>query len=513
MIQPISTINPSSLPHLLPLPLPASVSDDVKVALLAALAAWLPPSATAGPAPAAVAAQLLACLKDTAREALRRAAARALLSAVRAAPSLSASLLLVPSPAGGAAEPCLKWAADGLAKPALRLDGVLGALVVARAVLAAEAAGGAAAVAPGDKTWAAVFKPDSALLAPVNAAKLPPADCPRAGELAEVLLSAPAGSAIAAAIEGTPGSLDAVCRLLVCAGLHSAKPARLEAQAAIRRLVAAPGGAGRLEVPLCDALRHWMNNRAALPVAVDAAATGDDATPSAGSLAMRFGEVLKAIAPPPPPQVAADGAAAAAPLPLDGSAVAALLLAGHHPALEAPMRRAQHPWAQLARRLGLSLDAAVHAHAAEVCAVLSGPAGLASPLLEDRLAGCGALGAAMRCAPTAMYGFVHVSAGGGAAREAWGMGGLGCGGVRVMGECAGAGGAGGWWRTSGEAVELGVEVATLFPHTHTHTHTHTAGPCDLSLICCAARTHTYAHARTHCRLCCVSCWCAASTTV
>ncbi|KAG2444413.1 hypothetical protein HXX76_001166 [Chlamydomonas incerta] len=386
------------------------LSEDVKIALLAALAAWLPPSASAGPAPAAVAAQLLLCLKDGAREGLRRAAARALLSAVRAAPPLAPALLLAPSAAGGAAEPCLKWAADGLAKPALRLDGVLGALVVARSVLAAEAAGAGAAVPAGDKTWAAVFKPDSALLAPINAAKLPPADCPRAGELAEVLLSAPAGSSIAAAIEATPGSLDAVCRLLVCAGLHSAKPARLEAQAAIRRLVAAPGGAGRLEVPLCDALRHWMNNRGALPVAVDAAATGDDATPSAGSLAMRFGEVLKAIAPPPPQAAAADGAAAAAaapPLPLDGAAVAALLLAGHHPALEAPMRRAQHPWAQLARRLGLSLDAAVHAHAAEVCAVLSGPQGLASPLLEDRLAGCGALGAAMRCAPTAMYHFVH----------------------------------------------------------------------------------------------------------
>ncbi len=67
--------------------------------------------------------------------------------------------------------------------------------------------------------------------------------------------------------------------------------------------------------------------------------------PSAGSLAMRFGEALRAIV-PQPAAAAADGAAD--PLPaLDGAAVAALLLAGHHPALDAPMRRAPPVWEQV----------------------------------------------------------------------------------------------------------------------------------------------------------------------
>ncbi|GLC46160.1 hypothetical protein PLESTB_001196200 [Pleodorina starrii] len=383
------------------------LSEDVKVSLLGTLAAWLPrlaPAAAAAP-PAAVPAQLLACLRDGAREGLRRAAARAALAAVRSRPELAGPLLAQ----SGAPETCLKWVSDALAKPALRLDGVLGALVVARALEAAGASESAAAVVPaGDKAWAGALRADSPLLQPANAAKLPPADCPRVGELAEVLLGQERG-ALRAAVDATEGCLDALCRLLVCAALHFNRETRAAAQAACRRLAAAQ--ASRLMVPLTSALRYWMNNRASLPVAVDPTATGDDATPTAGSLAMRFGEVLRALAPARSSEAEAGAGAAAAngaptPLPLDGAAVAGLLLAGHHPALDAPMRRAPHPWTQVHRRLGACFDSRVHYCAATVCELLAGPDGLASPNPEDREAACGAMGAAMQCAPTAMYSHV-----------------------------------------------------------------------------------------------------------
>ncbi|GIL73837.1 hypothetical protein Vretimale_5312 [Volvox reticuliferus] len=376
------------------------LSDDVKISLLAALAVWLPRLSTA--VPPAVPSQLLVCLRDNSREALRRAAARNALQAVRAEPVLLAGPLLQKS---GAPETCLKWVADALSKPALRLDGVLGALVVARALEAAGASESeAAAVMPAnDKTWASALRGDSPLLQPANAAKLPPADCPRMAELAEVVLGQQQG-ALRTAVDTVEGCLDALCRLLVCAALHFSRDTRAAAQASCRRLVAAQ--ASRLVVPLAAALRYWMNNRASLPVAVDPAATGDDATPTSGSLAMRFGEVLLALAPARPTQPSEPDTGAAALLKLDGAAVGGLLLAGHHPALDAPMRRAPHPWTQVHRRLGAAFDSRVHSCASAVCELLAGQDGLASPNADDRNAACGALGAAMKCAPTAMYNHV-----------------------------------------------------------------------------------------------------------
>ncbi|GIL49256.1 hypothetical protein Vafri_5386 [Volvox africanus] len=376
------------------------LSDDVKISLLAALAAWLPRLSTA--VPPAVPTQLLVCLRDNSREALRRAAARSALQAVRAEPALLAGPLLQKS---GAPEACLKWVADALSKPALRLDGVLGALVVARALEAAGASeSAAAAVIPAnDKTWASALRGDSPLLQPANAAKLPPADCPRVAELAEVVLGQQQG-ALRTAVDAVEGCLDALCRLLVCAALHFSRDTRVAAQASCRRLVAAQ--ASRLVVPLTAALRYWMNNWASLPVAVDPTATGDDATPTSGSLAMRFGEVLSALAPARPTQSSEAAAGAAALLQLDGAAVAGLLLAGHHPALNAPMRRAPHPWTQVHHRLGAAFDSRVHSCASTVCELLAGQDGLASPNGDDRNAACGALGAAMQCAPTAMYNHV-----------------------------------------------------------------------------------------------------------
>ncbi|GFR52601.1 hypothetical protein Agub_g15198, partial [Astrephomene gubernaculifera] len=61
----------------------------------------------------------------------------------------------------------------------------------------------------------------------------------------------------------------------------------------------------------------------------------------------------------------------------------------------------------VSRRLGARLDARVHGCAATVCEVLAGPQGLGSESREEQAAACGALGAAMSCAPTAMYGHVQ----------------------------------------------------------------------------------------------------------
>lgn len=118
-------------------PLSYSVSEDVKISLLATLANWLPRlGPTSLVVPPAASAQLLVCLRDASREALRRAAARCALQAVRSQPALAGSLLL-PGGSGSVPETCLKWVSDALSKPALRLDGVLGALMVARALEAA----------------------------------------------------------------------------------------------------------------------------------------------------------------------------------------------------------------------------------------------------------------------------------------------------------------------------------------------------------------------------------------
>ncbi len=58
--------------------------------------------------------------------------------------------------------------------------------------------------------------------------------------------------------------------------------------------------------------------------------------------------------------------------------------------------------------MGGVLDARVHATAEALVAALAGPEGLGARGEEERRAACGALGAAMRAAPTAAYPHVHV---------------------------------------------------------------------------------------------------------
>lgn len=112
-----------------PLPPPAAV-EEVKLALLTCLAAWLPKCAA--PPPAAV-QQLAAGLSEP-KEGLRRGTLRAAAAAVAAAPGLA-------GPLGPLATPLAKLVGEGCAKAVARADGVA-ALLLAAQVAAADSAAG-----------------------------------------------------------------------------------------------------------------------------------------------------------------------------------------------------------------------------------------------------------------------------------------------------------------------------------------------------------------------------------
>lgn len=63
---------------------------------------------------------------------------------------------------------------------------------------------------------------------------------------------------------------------------------------------------------------------------------------------------------------------------------------------------------QVHHRLGAAFDSRVHSCAVAVCELLAGLDGLASNNAENREAACGAFGAAMLCAPAAVYGHIMV---------------------------------------------------------------------------------------------------------
>lgn len=104
--------------------------EDVKLALLSCLAAWLPKCSAA---PAAVVQQLAAGLAEP-KEYLKRGNLRAALAAVKAQPSLAAAL-------GPLAAPLAKLVSEGCAKAVARADGVA-ALLLAAQVAAADSAAG-----------------------------------------------------------------------------------------------------------------------------------------------------------------------------------------------------------------------------------------------------------------------------------------------------------------------------------------------------------------------------------
>lgn len=123
---------PSCLPvNALCCPTLHTAVEDVKLALLSCLAAWLP-KCSAG-APPAVVQQLAAGLAEP-KEGLRRGNLRAALAAVKAQPGLAASM-------GPLAAPLAKLVSEGCAKAVARADGVA-ALLLAAQVAAADSAAG-----------------------------------------------------------------------------------------------------------------------------------------------------------------------------------------------------------------------------------------------------------------------------------------------------------------------------------------------------------------------------------
>lgn len=105
--------------------------EDVKLALLSCLAAWLP-KCSAGTPPAVV-QQLAAGLAEP-KEGLRRGNLRAALAAAKAQPGLAAAM-------GPLAAPLAKLVSEGCAKAVARADGVA-ALLLAAQVAAADSAAG-----------------------------------------------------------------------------------------------------------------------------------------------------------------------------------------------------------------------------------------------------------------------------------------------------------------------------------------------------------------------------------
>lgn len=115
---------------LLPAILGPAAVEDVKLALLSCLAAWLPKCSTPPPA---VVQQLAAGLAET-KEPLRRGSLRAALAAVKGQPGLAAAL-------GSAAASLAKLVSEGCAKAVARADGIA-ALLLAAQVAAADSAAG-----------------------------------------------------------------------------------------------------------------------------------------------------------------------------------------------------------------------------------------------------------------------------------------------------------------------------------------------------------------------------------
>ncbi len=178
-------------------------NEEVRLAIVAALGAWLGRLAAWPPC-------ALARMNDSLaeREPLRRAHLRALVQA-RARAALRPPRAPPLCRHSAARRPCTRWAQalrgcpearaqagglaaalarvvrDGLAKPAQRADGLL-ALLAAAYVGAAD--GAARAELERERAWAAALQPDSALLAPAVLAKLAEEDAPLAAALAEAVL-------------------------------------------------------------------------------------------------------------------------------------------------------------------------------------------------------------------------------------------------------------------------------------------------------------------------------------
>lgn len=243
--------------------------EEVRLALLGALGAWLPRLRCGGAElPAAVAAQLAAGLGEV-KEPLRRGHLRALGAALWPAaqqgrPAATGEDALA-AQLGCCMAPLLKLVADGCAKATLRADGVA-ALAAAAAIGGASA--GAAQQLHGAACWAGAVGADSPLLAPATLGKLSGGEAAPAGPLAAALLTAHAAALPAG------GDVAAARALVLCLLHHAPEPRGAAVVAAGGALLAALA----LLVPLLDALLYWEDNAAAAAVLAVSAAHSLPAT-------------------------------------------------------------------------------------------------------------------------------------------------------------------------------------------------------------------------------------------
>jgi hypothetical protein len=213
--------------------------DDVRLASMGALTAWLP----ASPAPPAGAAQFFAAgLKE--KDAFRRAYLRALLvvpgdQAVAMASTLTAPLADI--------------VRASLTKAALRWEG-LAALTVLSRVVSADAA--AARSLDESKLWPAVLGGNGALLRGVAVARMSVEDAKVGSDLAECLLQSHLPR-----LQQFPGTLQEVARLLMLLMLQPAKALAHQAASAAERVLRSADGT--CTTALLSALSDWLSTQAA----------------------------------------------------------------------------------------------------------------------------------------------------------------------------------------------------------------------------------------------------------
>jgi hypothetical protein len=347
------------------------VTEEVRLALLGALAAWLP---RCGALPPAALARLAQGLAE--KEALRRGHLRALLPALGASPEARAQAAPL-APALGA------LAVEGCGKVSARLDGVL-ALLAAAHVASAAAAADSALQAQG--VWAAALAPESPLLAPATAARLAPEDAAAAAELAAVLLTLHAGRLGG---EGSPAAA-ASSRTLALLLLHHAPGVRAAARAAAARVAAAGPGP---QAGLLAAVQHWAGAPADVAVLQDPAQ--GEAPMAQEAVHERYLGALLACLP-------ARGSPAAAAL-TPGLAAAALLLA-HHPMVAAARRggggggSGSATWRAVCGRTGTAAAALASGPQEVVAALVQGPLGASAADPGQRAAAVAALRSAAAAA-------------------------------------------------------------------------------------------------------------------
>jgi hypothetical protein len=219
----------------------ADTHEDVRLAVVTALAAWVPHAGDQ--LPSEVLALLATGLKDTKdKEALRRGHLHVALAACRSATPAASLQAAVPA--------LLQLARGALTKATQRWDGM-----AALAVLASYAGADAqvASAVDADKLWPAVLAPGSALLRSQTMAKLGARDAVVGVELGVALLRHQLPHVRRA------GALEAVAQQLVLLMLHSNTAVATAARRGVAELLSSAEPSAEVAAALRSALHAWLS--------------------------------------------------------------------------------------------------------------------------------------------------------------------------------------------------------------------------------------------------------------